>query len=302
MRGSARNARVARSQRLAVLTVHYRYPALLEDHLSRLARCAEPTREGLGAELRYFAIVHPSSLPEAVAAVAKACRRHPFAAWIDLRDRPLGFRPTSGRVHGWSLARAFEQLTAAATLAPGDLVALLDHDAHPLATGLFAALGEKLRRESLAGIGIPQWQRRRWFLHPSLLLTSVETVREMGTGAAFEVKIPLAESDETWHDTAEGFTLWCRQRGRPLHPLRVTSTAFPWERWDSDNVPGGGTELTGEHGEPVRVGYLMRYGLDPQPPLVSHVCAGPLGPYHWMRFSDHREDEVFTAYLEEPLA
>lgn len=65
-------------------------------------------------------------------------------------------------------------------------------------------------------------------------------------------------------------------------------------------VPAAGTELTGWHGERVRVGHLMRYGLEPGVPLVSHLWAGPLGPYQWMGFSDHVWEEVRAAYFAEP--
>ncbi len=180
---------------------------------------------------------------------------------------------------------------------------MLDHDAHPLDVRLFARLGEALRRRpELAGVGIPQWQRGHCYLHPSLLATRAATIFEMGTAAAFEVRLPPFDGSDDWHDTAEGFTAWCERRGRALLPLRVNATRFPWTRWDSDMVPGGGASLTGEHAEPVRIGNLMHYGLDAGRSLASHVWAGPLGPFRWLGLSDHGIEEVFAAYLEEPLA
>jgi hypothetical protein len=62
-------------------------------------------------------------------------------------------------------------------------------------------------------------------------------------------------------------------------------------------VPANGTELTGWHGETVRIGNLMRYGLEENAPLVSHLWAVS---HLWT--SDHYPwDEVLAAYLGEPM-
>lgn len=290
------------ARRVAVLAVHYRYPELLADQLARLERCVRPTREALGLRLEFFPIVHPHSLAEVVAAASAGCARSGFATCLKVGSHPP-ITDKGGRQHGQGLAAAFELLRTRLHLDPDDLVVMLDHDAHPLDVRLFARLGEALRqRPELAGVGIPQWQRGHCYLHPSLLATRAATIFEMGTATAFEVRLPSFEGSDDWHDTAEGFTGWCERRGRALLPLRVNATRFPWTRWDSDMVPGGGASLTGEHAEPVRIGNLMHYGLDAGCSLASHVWAGPLGPFRWLGLSDHGIEEVFAAYLEEPLA
>ncbi len=63
-------------------------------------------------------------------------------------------------------------------------------------------------------------------------------------------------------------------------------------------VPGWGARLTGEHGEPVHVGNLMRYGIAPEPPLVSHVWAAP---FLAQGNRIHEPRAVFAAYLAEPM-
>jgi hypothetical protein len=251
--------------------------------------------------MRLWPIVHPRTRETVAAAVRAGCAESGgFASCIDLGDRllPRGGGPS----HGHSLAAAYRELRRTGELAGGDLLAVLDHDAHPLRTDLFAVLGRRLLAdEALAGLGIPQWYHGRCYLHPALLLTRVATVEEMGPDVAFPPK-PLLPGDPDWYDTCEGFTVWCEARGRPTLPLRVLSTGFPFTRWDSDMAPGGGTELTGAHGERVRVGHLMRFGLEPDRPLVSHVWAGFLGPYLEDGFSPWSWDEVLAAYLAEPLA
>jgi hypothetical protein len=286
--------------RLAVLSVHYRHPELLADQGERLRRCAPPLRAGSGLTLRFHPVIHRFATEEVVRAVAGASGgRGDFAVrGLDLRDRPPATIPQGGRSHGHSLAEAFRVLRREGELAPDDLVALLDHDAHPLDTRLFAALaGELARSPGLAAVGIPHWRGEEIYLHPSLLLTRAGMIERMGTAAAFEVRLPAHPGDESWADTCEGLTAWCGEQRLPVLPLRVCDTVFPWARWD-----GGRTERTGRHGEPVRLGHLMRYGLEPGAPLVSHVWAGALGPYRSLALSDHTWDEVLAAYLAEPLA
>jgi len=288
--------------RFLLLSVHYRHPELLADQIARLERCAGPVREALGARLILVPILHRWACEEAIAAVLAAGSRHgSLVAPVDLRDLPAESMPED-LCHGHSLAEAYRRLRDAGRLGGEDLVAALDHDAHPLHSGTFARLGALLLDGGApAGIGIPQWHRGHCFLHPSLLLTRARLVDAMGEDCAFRLHRP-ARNGRAWSDTGEGFTIWCEQNGRPLLPLRVLSTGFPWTSWDSDMVPGRGTELTGWHGEPVRVGYLMRYGLEPGVPLVSHVWAGPLGPYRqWFHFGGQTQEEVLAAYLAEPL-
>lgn len=287
--------------KLAILSVHDRHPKLWEDQIERLGRCAGPARAALGAELRLWPIIHSGTLEEAVEAVRAGCAESGgFASVIDLRDHLLP--EEGGAVHGQSLAEAYRRLRRDGMLEDGDLLAVLDHDAHPLRTDLFAILGRRLLAEGpLAGLGIPQWYHGRCYLHPALLLTRVATIEEMGPDAAFPPK-PFQPEDPGWYDTCEGFTIWCEQQGRPTLPLRVISTGFPLERWDSDMAPGGGIELTGAHGERVLVGHLMRFGLEPDLPLASHIWASFLGPYRKPGFSPWSWDEVLAAYLSEPLA
>ena len=271
---------------LAVLSVHYRYPALLRDQARRLRACAAPLRQALGLELRHHPVLHGDSGPE-VAAEALASGGH-----VDLRDR-TGLQPK----HGPSLAAAFRQLRDEG-LQDGDLVALMDHDVHPLDAGLFAeAARALLARQDLAGVGIPQWHRGHCYLHPSFLLTRAGLIDRMTPERAF-LSQRWPDRRLRW-DTAEGFTAWCEDNGRSTLPMRVESTGFPWPRWDSEMVPDRGSRLTGEHGEPVQVGNLMRYGLEAGRPLLSHVWAAPL-PRRF--FSDHDPEEVLAKYLAEPLA
>jgi hypothetical protein len=147
----------------------------------------------------------------------------------------------------------------------------------------------------LAGVGIPQWHRGHCYLHPSFRLARVETVEEMGPDMAFRCSSPGAPL----RDTGELFTVWCERNGRPILPLQVISTAFPWSRWDSEMAPGGSPRLRGEHGEPVHVGYGMQYGLEERP-LVSHLWTMPLVASK--PFSDHDAGTVMAAYLAEPMS
>jgi hypothetical protein len=286
--------------KLAVLSVHDRHPELWRDQIERLARCAGPVRAALNAELRLWPIVHSLTREAVLDAVREGCAESGgFAGCLDLRDCVPP--QEGGPIHGHSLAEAYRQLRGAGELEDGDLLAVLDHDAHPLRTDSFAILSERLLADgSLAGLGIPQWYHGRCYLHPALLLTRVAMVEEMGPDVALLPRDRTA--DPGWYDTCEGFTVWCEQRSRPILPLRVISTGYPLERWDSDMAPGGGTELTGAHGERVRVGHLMRFGLEPDLPLASHIWAGFLGPYQWAGFSPWSWDEILAAYLAEPLA
>jgi len=291
--------------RFAVLTVYHRHPELATDHLARLRRCAGPVRRDLGAELQLHAIVHGGSHASVVDAVESICRRSGgFASRLDLRGLPREVVPAHGPLsHGHSLAAAYRLLRQEGRLAASDLVAVLDHDAHPLDTVLFAALGQRLLSQpDLAGLGIPQWYHGRCYLHPALFCARAATLDEIGAEEAFATRRPAAPGDPDWHDTGEGFTIWCERRRRPILPLRVVSTAFPFERWDSDMAPGGSAKLTGWHGEPVHVGHLMRFGLRPDRPLVSHIGAGFLGPYPGDGFSRFTWNEVLAVYLKEGLA
>lgn len=278
--------------RLAILAVHYRYPDLLVDQAKRLRRCARSTREMLGVELCYHPVIHRGTR-RAVADAALATALPGLAgACIDLRDHPA-----FEHVHGQCLHAAFDRLLASGSLDHADLVAILDHDTHPLHERLFGAAGRRLREGAWAGIGIPQWHRGHRYLHPSFLLTRVATIVEMGAATAFRAKVE--DPAAGYWDTAEGFTTWCERHGQPTCALRVCSTGFPWPSWDSDMVPDRGAKLTGEHGEPVHVGNLMRYGLAAAQPLVSHAWAAPLlAPSGRV----HDEHAVLAAYLAEPMA
>jgi hypothetical protein len=291
--------------KLAVLSVHYLHPGLLTDQIDRLRLCAGPVRRDLEADLRLYAIVHGGSSAEVVKAVESACGHSSgFATCLDLRRLPPEVVPVYGALsHGHSLAAAYRLLRKGDDLAAGDLVAVLDHDAHPLDDSLFAALGQRLlSRSDLAGIGIPQWYHGRCYLHPSLLCTRVAILDEIGPEAAFQTRRAAHRNDPGWYDTGEGFTIWCEVRRRPILPLRVISTEFPFDHWDSDMAVAGRAELTGWHGEPVRIGHLMRFGLLPECPLVSHIGAGFLGPYQKVAFSRFTWPEVLAAYLAEELA
>lgn len=295
--------------KLAVLSVHYRHPGLLADQIERLRRCAGPLRAALGAELVFVPILHRWGEEETAAAVL-AAREPGRVEPVDLRGLPAEAIPRDD-CHGHSLSAAYRELRAAGRLDGDDLVALLDHDAHPLHTDALARLARPLLDGDapagvggiggIGGIGIPQWHRGHCYLHPSFLITRASRIDTMGADCAFELHEP-ARNGRAWSDTGEGFTIWCEQNGRPILPLRVLSTAFPWSRWDSAMVPDRGTELTGWHGEPVRVGYLMRYGWDVDTPLLSHVWSVPLENRPGMHFGPQTAAEVMAAYFAEPLA
>lgn len=280
--------------RLALLAVHYLAPKLLRDQFRRLSRCVDAAREALGLEPRFHPILHDRSRPGVVAAAADLARLGGIATeTVDLRGISGMRHP-----HGDSLVEAFLRLEGDGLLRPRDWLAILDHDTHPLCSSALADLGGKLREHGeLAGLGIPQWHRGHCYLHPSFLLTRVATVLEMGPDRAFRGYYP--EDGKGLRDTAERFTTWCEEAGRPTYPLRVISTAFPWERWDSEMAPGGSPRLTGEHGENVHAGYLMRYGIDPARPLLSHLWAAPLNGHRYG--GGYETAAVLSAYLSEPM-
>jgi hypothetical protein len=293
-----------------VLSVHYKYPALLRDQWERIHRCIEPTRQLLNAELRYHPIVHGGSAADVVtAAHAVAERDRSFSSCIQLPSTPV----SSASAHGDSLAEALLELSHQGLVQDEDLLVVMDHDAHPLDSGLFAVVGQKLlEQHSLAGVGIPQWHRGHCYLHPSFLVTRAELIRRIGPDLAFKAQ-PSGDDRPAW-DVCEGLTVWCENNGRPILPLRVNATHFPWSRWDSDMVPNGGAEFVGEHGERVHFGNLMRYGLDGERSLVSHVWAAPLRRQsglsrlkRWLlqrrsggTLGGYDEQQVLSAYLAEP--
>jgi hypothetical protein len=290
-----------RPGKLAVLAVHYAYPDLLADQLARVARCVAPTLRGAGLRLEYFPIVHQRSAAELVAAAHDACRGVGFAACVDVGERLANLQCKPSLLHGESLAAGFMTLGEAGCLAPDDLLAVLDHDTHPLDVEAFAILARRLADDDLTGIGIPQWHRGHCYLHPSLLLTQAATVLEIGPAAAFKVTLPATPASLDWLDTGEGFTRWCERRGRRRLALRVNACRFPWQRWESDMVPDGGATLTGEHGERVEIGNLMHYGLESGRSLVSHVW-GVARAARWYGHGADDEPKILAAYLDEPLA
>jgi hypothetical protein len=297
---------------IIILSVHYKYPGLLRDQWERIRGCAEPTRKSLNAELRYHPVVHRGSTVEVVAAAYAVGEGDGLlSSCIHLRATP----ESSASAHGDSLAAALLELTRTGSVRDEDLIAVMDHDAHPVDADLFAAVGERLlRRNAPAGIGIPQWHRGHCYLHPSFLIARAGLIRQMGPETAFKVRMVPGDRVPFW-DVCEGFTIWCEDNGRAILPLRVNATRFPWSRWDSDMVPDGGAELTGEHGERVQIGNLMLYGLGEERSLVSHVWAAPLREHsrlarlkRWLTRSrpglacEYNEREVLSAYLAEPQA
>lgn len=279
-----------RSPRIGVLSVHYRIRPLLIDQHRRLRGCVAATRVG-GRELWYFPIVHAETRPDIAAAAREmSFPRAPLpTAFVDLRDLAM-----EGPPHKGSLVAAYRRLRRSGRLAGSDLVAVMDHDAHPLREDALAAAAERLLATGAAGIGNPQWHHGRCYLHPSFFLARVATIDEAGPEVAFASR----RGGVRLGDTGEGFTVWCEENGRPIYPLRVVSTGFPWRFWESQNVRDQRAELIGAHGERVHVGHLMRYGLPEGPPLVSHVWSVTLGGKH---FSDDDPDEVLAAYLAEPF-
>jgi hypothetical protein len=284
-------------RRLILLAVHHRHPELLADQIERFRRCAAPLAD-LGFALCFHPVVHRLAREDVGRTVAALDQGRGIfrVRGIDLRGRLL--MPGGALAHGRSLSAALQALWREKAVGFDDLIGIVDHDAHPLDASLLARLAAELTRApELAGIGVPQWHCGHCFLHPALLLTRVRTVEEMGPSTAFEVRLPRAPDDGSYNDTAEGFTLWCAERGRPVLPLRVCSTAYPWREWDSGMILANGAELTGWHGEPVRVGNLMRYGLEENAPLVSHLW----GVFHLGSPNHYPWDEVLAAYLGEPM-
>lgn len=286
---SAGSLQSPRAPRLGVLSVHYRLLQFLVDQHRRLGACAKATAAG-GWEPWYFPVVHGETAPEiATAAGALSGTESGLrVSRVDLRQRDLGRLR-----HKDSLLAAYRELRESGRLRPGDLVAVMDHDAHPLRPEAFAATAARLATTGAAGVGHPQWHHGHCYLHPSFLLTRVETIDEIGP----ELALASCRDGSDVGDTAEGFTYWCEENGRPTYPLRVVSTGFPWDFWKSQNVEGESPRLRGTHGEAVHVGHLMRYGLPEGPPLFSHVCSVTLGGLH---FSRHTEAEVLAAYFAEP--
>jgi hypothetical protein len=294
-------------RKIIVLSVHYKYPDLLRDQWRRIRECAGAAHHSLNAELRYRPVVHGGSSPDVIEmAYAVGDQGGASCSCIHLRAKP----PTSASAHGDSLTEAVLQLTRAGALHDDDLIAVMDHDAHPVDASLFAVVGEKLlEQKSPAAIGIPQWHRGHCYLHPSFLMAGVDVIRQMGPETAFR-----ARHHPSFWDVCEGFSIWCENNGRAILPLRVNATRYPWSRWDSDMAPDGSAQLVGEHGEPVQVGNLMLYGLDAERSLVSHVWAAPLKRHarlarlkRWLTNStpglaaDFNERDVLSAYLAEPL-
>ena len=279
-----------RPPRIGVLSVHYRIRPFLIDQHRRLRGCV-PAVAAMGWELWYFPIVHAGSRPDIRAAArAMSSPAAPLPAMaVDLSRRPL-----QGPPHKEALIAAYRRLRRSGRLGARDLVAVMDHDAHPLCREAMAAAVGHLLAGGAAGLGVPQWHHRRCYLHPSFFLARAATLDEIGPELAFASR----RDGVRLGDTCEGFTVWCQENGRPIDPLRVVSTGFPWQFWKSENVPDDRADLVGEHGERVHVGHLMRYGLPAGPPLVSHVWSVTLGGRH---FSDHTEEEVWAAYLAEPF-
>jgi hypothetical protein len=306
-RGSTISGSNLDRMRIIVLSVHYKYPDLLRDQWKRIRQCVDPTRQLLDAEVHYHPIVHGGSAADVVeVARAASAADGLLCSCIVLPDKP----PTSASAHGDSLADAALGLMHGGEMHDEDLIAVMDHDAHPLSADLFAAVGQRLLSvPSLGGIGIPQWHRGHCFLHPSFLMARAELVRQIGPDA-FRMRLP--ENGASLRDVGEGFTVWCENHGRAVQPLRVNATRLPWSRWDSDMVPNGGAELVGAHGERVRVGNLMHYGLGDERSLVSHVWAAPLKRQstsarvkRWLTgrtpasAHDYDERRILSAYLSE---
>jgi hypothetical protein len=276
-----------RPPRIGVLSVHYRIRPFLVDQHRRLRGCV-PAVRAMGWELWYYPIVHAGSRPD----IRAAARAMSPVAPLPAMAVDLGRRPLPGPAHKEALMAAYRRLRRSGQIRARDLVAVMDHDAHPLCSEAMAAAARRLLESGAAGLGVPQWHHRRCYLHPSFLLARAATLDEIGPELAFASR----RDGVRLGDTCEGFTVWCQENGRPIDPLRVVSTGFPWQFWKSENVPDDRADLVGEYGEQVHVGHLMRYGLPAGPPLVSHVWSVTLGGHH---FSDHTEEEVWAAYFAE---
>jgi len=124
-----------RPPRIGVLSVHYRVRPFLVDQHRRLRGCI-PAVKDMGWELWYFPVVHAGSRPDVVAAArAMSSPEAPLpAAAVDLARRPLP-QPH----HKEALIAAYRRLRRSGRLAAGDLVAVMDHDAHPLHREAMAA-------------------------------------------------------------------------------------------------------------------------------------------------------------------
>src|SRR6185295_1256885 len=119
---------------------------------------------------------------------------------VDLSRRAL-----PGRPHKEALIAAYRRLRRSGQIAAKDLVAIMDHDAHPLCREAMAAAAERLLASGAAGLGNPQWYHRRCYIHPSFLLARAATLDEVGPELAFASR----RDGVRLGDTAEGFTIWC---------------------------------------------------------------------------------------------
>lgn len=283
--------------KLIALSVHYRYPELLRDHWWRFSRCESFLREETDVDFVYGLVLHADSDPS-LERLATELSRGQLSARVISVGRPAP-EVSGGGLHARGLAAAYHQLVSAGDIEDDDLIAVVDHDCHPVHDEALAASVQHLaEREDLGGMGVPQWHRGHCYLHPSFAVLRARLVREMGVEWAFHSR---RRGGGKPHDTCEGFTRWCTARGVPLSRMRVNATLFPWERWDSQNVPGRGAALRGEHGESVVVGHVMRYGLEADKPLVSHMWALPLRRAGRRAFSRHDPTKVWQTYLDEPF-
>src|SRR5262249_46160638 len=155
----------------------------------------------LNAEVRYHPIVHGGSASEVVTAAQAASADDELAcSCIHFPTTP----PTSASAHGDSLAEAVMDLTHRGEVDDEDLIAVMDHDAHPVDADVLAAVGERLLSQpSAGGIGIPQWHRGHCYLHPSFLMVRAGLIRQIGPDVTFRMRLP--GNDASLWDVGEGF-------------------------------------------------------------------------------------------------